>query len=104
MMKILYIDGFQTEKAGVDIVQALRDMGHDVQTYSDEPMIVTVLHETVVQELKDYIRAHEVELLVSIHFIMCAELAAWQMGIPYISVLWDAPYTEIYNPLGRMGF
>ena len=47
-MKILYIDGFQTEKAGVDIVQALRDMGHDVQTYSEEPMIVTVLHETVV--------------------------------------------------------
>lgn len=102
-MKILYIDGFQTEKAGADIVQALRDMGHDVQTYSDEPMIVTVLHETVVQELKDYICAHEVQLLVSIHFIMCAELAAWQMGIPYISVLWDAPYTEIYNPLGRMG-
>ena len=64
-MKILYIDGFQTEKAGVDIVQALRDMGHDVQTYSEEPMIVTVLHETVVQELKDYICAHEVELLVS---------------------------------------
>ena len=61
-MKILYIDGYQKEKAGVDIVQALRDMGHDVQIYSDEPMIVTVLHEEVVQELKDYICAHEVHV------------------------------------------
>ncbi|MDE6883118.1 MAG: glycosyltransferase [Lachnospiraceae bacterium] len=101
-MKILYIDGYQKEKAGVDIVQALREMGHDAQIYSDEPMIVTVLQEAVVKELKDYICAHEVQLLVSIHFIMCAELAAWQLGLPYISILWDAPYTEIYNPLGKM--
>lgn len=101
-MKILYIHGYTKEKTGEDIVQALRKMGHDAQIYSDEPMIVTLLHDAVVQEIKDYIRAHEIELLISVHFIMCAELAAWESGIRYISILWDAPYTEIYNLLGRM--
>lgn len=101
-MKILYIHGYTKEKKGEDIVQALRRMGHDAQIYSDEPVIVTMLHDAVVQEIKDYLRTHEIELLISVHFIMCAELAAWESGIRYISILWDAPYTEIYNPLGRM--
>ena len=44
IMKILYIDGHVKEKAGTDIVQALRDMGHDVQTYSECRFWTTVLY------------------------------------------------------------
>lgn len=102
-MKILYLDGHAKEKAGADIVQALRVMGHDAEAYSDQPMRVSVLEDSIVQELIRHIRNHKIEILLSIHFIMCAELAAFQMGIRYIAMLWDAPYTGIYNPLGRMG-
>lgn len=102
-MKILYIDGHVKEKAGEYIVEALREMGHDTQVYSDKPMRVSILHDGIVQDLMNYIYDHKVELLISIHFILCAELAAYRMGIRYVSMLWDAPYTGIYNPLGRMG-
>lgn len=103
IMKILYIDGHVKEKAGTDIVQALRDLGHDAQVYSDQPIRVSVLDDGIVQDLVSCVREHQIEILLSIHFIMCAELAAFQLGIRYIAMLWDAPYTGIYNPLGRMG-
>ena len=103
IMKILYIDGHVKEKAGTDIVQALRNLGHDAQVYSDQPIRVSVLDDGIVRDLMSCVREHQIEMLLSIHFIMCAELAAFQLGIRYIAMLWDAPYTGIYNPLGRMG-
>lgn len=101
-MRFLYIYGYTKDKSGESIMKALKRMGHDVMLYSEEPMIVTKLDDNHVQGVMQFIREHRIELLISVHFIMSAELAACRMGIRYISILWDAPYTEIYNPLGRM--
>lgn len=101
-MKILYIHGYKKEPAGENIMRVLKKMGHDVWTYSDVSMIVTMLDDSMVRGLTDCIQRKEIDMLISIHFIMSAALAAYQTGTRYISILWDAPYTEIYNPLGRL--
>lgn len=101
-MRILYIYGRINDEAGRNMVQALKETGNDVLVYSEEPMVVTVLDDDHVRGVTEFIQKHEIDLLVSIHFIMSAELAAYKTGIRYISILWDAPYTEIYNPLGKM--
>ena len=101
-MKILYVHGNKANTAGNSMLRALKKMGHEVLLYSEEPMIVTMLDDDTVRELTDYIREKKIELLLSIHFIMGAALASYYTNLRYIAILWDAPYTEIYNVLGKM--
>ncbi|MDE7183428.1 MAG: glycosyltransferase, partial [Lachnospiraceae bacterium] len=44
----------------------------------------------------------QIQVIISLYFAMNAALAAYKSGIRYVSVLWDAPYMEIYNPLSKI--
>lgn len=101
-MKILYIHGNKVNNASEHIIQVLQKMGHEVLLYSEEPMMITMLDDDIVRALTSYIQEQKVELILSVHFIMGAALAAYHTNLRYAAILWDAPYTEIYNVLGRM--
>ena len=101
-MKILYVHGNKADTEGNKIIRALKKMGHEVLLYSEKPVIVTMLDDNVVREMTDYIKEQKIDLLVSIHFVMSAALAAYYTNLRFVAILWDSPYTEIYNVLGRM--
>ncbi len=102
-MKILYVHGDVNNAAGNNIVQALRKIGYDAEEYPTLQSVPTSqLEDGRVKELEAYIQENNIDFLISIYFIMNAALASYEMKIRYISILWDAPYTSIYNVLGRL--
>lgn len=101
-MRILYVHGNKANIAGSNMLRTLKKMGHEVMLYSEEPVIATMLDDDVVRALTDSIKEQKVDLLMSVHFVMSAALASYYTKIRYTAILWDAPYTEIYNVLGRM--
>lgn len=101
-MKILYINGGYVKNASrVFIISTLRRIGYEVEEY-DEMLGMSGLDDEIVEKLMIYIRENKIDIVFSLYFIMDAALATYQMNIPYICVLWDAPYILIYNVLARM--
>ena len=102
-MKILYVHGDVKNAAGNYIVQALRKIGYDAVEYPTLQSVPTSqLEDSRVKKLEEYIQENNIDFLLSIYFIMNAALASYEMKIRYVSILWDAPYTSIYNVLGRL--
>lgn len=97
-MKILYVYGMAKTK---DIVYNLRKIGYEVEEY---PRIQTnsVLNDEEIEKLTSHIKEHHITHLMSIHLIYNLALVAYQVGIKYVSVIWDAPYIKLYTPFGRM--
>lgn len=102
-MKFLFVHANVRNTAGCDIVQALNKIGHEAEELlSLQSVPTSQLEDGRVKELERYIREHKIDFLISIYFIMNAALAVYNTGIRYISIIWDAPVTDIYNPLGRL--
>ena len=100
-MKILLIHGVQKQLASEDMLLTLEKLGHEVREYQ-EILSPGFLDDGGIEGLVDYIEKHRIELVISIYFVMNAAMAAYQKGIKYVSVIWDAPYVGVYNPLGRI--
>lgn len=102
-MRILFVHANVRNTAGSDIVQALNRIGYEAQEFPGlQTMPPSQLEDNRVKELEEHIRRHNTDLLISIYFVMNAALAAYKTKIRYVSVLWDAPVTDVYNPLGRL--
>lgn len=102
-MRILFVHANVRNTAGSDIVQALNRIGYEAHEFSSlQTMPPSQLEDNRVKELEEHIRRHNMDLVISIYFVMNVALAAYKTKIRYISVLWDAPVTDIYNPLGRL--
>ncbi len=84
------------------MAEALRDLGYEAEEYPELLEMASYLSDETVEELMNYIREHQIQVIISLYFVMNAALAAYKSGIKYVSVLWDAPYTEIYNPLSKI--
>lgn len=97
-MKILYVYGMSKV---TDIPVALKKMGYRVEEYTSV-QDNSVLDEKEVEKLAAYIRKRRITHLMSIHLIYNLAVAAYQTGIKYVSVIWDAPYIKLYTPFGRL--
>lgn len=97
-MKILYVYGMSQV---TDIPVALKKMGYRVEEYTSV-QDNSVLDEKEVEKLTTYIRKRRITHLMSIHLIYNLAVAAYQTGIKYVSVIWDAPYIKLYTPFGRL--
>lgn len=98
VMKILYVYGMSTLK---DIVYNLRKLGYKVEEYPHRQEN-SVLNDEEIERLKEYVRKHKITHLMSTHLIYNIAVAAYQSGIKYVSVIWDAPYLKIYTPFGKL--
>lgn len=97
-MKILYVYGMSQTK---DIVYNLRKIGCTVMEYPDRQEN-SLLDDDKIEKIAAYIRKNRITHLMSIHLIYNLAVAAYQTGIKYISIIWDAPYIKIYTPFGKL--
>ena len=101
-MKFLVVQALWRQISVTDMAEALRDLGYETEEYPELLKAASYLDDDVVEELMAYIRERQIQVVISLYFVMNAALAAYKIGIKYVAVLWDAPYTEIYNPLGKV--
>lgn len=99
-MKILVVQ-YRTEIATADIIKAFRKMEIEVSEYSDIKN-ETAVSEKDVYKLSGIIKEQGITHLFSIHLIFTAAIAAYDAGVKYICYIWDAPYVEVYSPIGRL--
>ncbi|MBD5450586.1 MAG: glycosyltransferase [Lachnospiraceae bacterium] len=100
-MKILLVHGYKKQMASDDILYALNRLGYEAEEYQ-EVWETTVLDDAQIEGLVSYIRENRIDFLISVYFVMNAAMAAYRSDIRYISIIWDAPYVGVYNPLGRL--
>lgn len=86
----------------MDIAEAIRKLGYEAEEYPEVLKMASYLSDEEVDGLMAYVQEHHIEVIVSLYFAMNAALAAYKSRIRYISVLWDAPYVENYNPLSKI--
>lgn len=101
-MKFLVVQALWMQESATDIAETLRKLGYEAEEYPVLLEMASYLSDDEVGGLMTYVEEHRVQAVVSIYFVMNAALAAYKSGIKYISILWDAPYMEVYNPLGRI--
>lgn len=101
-MKFLIVQALWKQIAAMDIRETLTDMGYEAEEYPHVLEQASALSDDAVEGLVTYIEKHQVQVVFSIYFVMSAALAAYKSGIKYISMIWDAPYTEVYNPLSKI--
>lgn len=101
-MRVLMVQALSESPNSADIEEALRTMGCEVEAYPDILQMPNFLSEETVNQLCVYVKEHRTEIIFSIYFVMNAALAAYRSGIRYLSLIWDAPYTDVYNPLSRV--
>lgn len=101
-MKFLYVHAVGINRESDDIVQALRKAGHEAVVYNELLRQYARLNDDVIARLEIFIRDSHVDILISIHFIMNLALVAYRNHMKYVSLLWDAPFVEVYNPLGKL--
>ena len=100
-MKLLLVHGHMKQPVSDDILYALGKLGYETAEYH-EVWETTVLNDAQIEGLVSYIMENKIDFLISVYFIMNAAMAAFKTNIRYISIIWDAPYVGIYNPLGRL--
>ena len=101
-MKFLYVYALATNLAGRDIGQTLRKAGHECYEYPSVMMNPTCLNDDEMDALTAYIHENNIDYLISIHFILNVAFTAYRNQMKYIVILWDAPFSEVYNPLGKL--
>ena len=97
-MKILYVYGMEQTK---DIIYNLHKLGYNAEEYSRRQN-PSVLNDEEMERLTSYVKDHKITHLMSIHLIYNLAYVAYQTGIKYVSMIWDAPYIKLYTPFGRM--
>ena len=97
-MKILYVDGRTKQR---DIVRTLVKLGYEVEEYFGAQSDVWAVQEEIAQ-IVDYIRRNAITHLLSIHLLPNLSVAAYQTGIRYIAMLWDAPCLTMTTVFGKL--
>lgn len=101
-MKFLVVQALWIQDNVTDIAETLRKMGYEAEEYPVLLEMASYLSDDEVEGLMTYAREHQTQAIISLYFVMNAALAAYKSGIKYISILWDAPYMEAYNPLSKI--
>lgn len=101
-MRFLMVQALNDSLGSRDIGQSLCEMGHEVEEYPQILQMPNFLSEETVDQLCAYAQTKRVQIIFSLYFVMNAALAAYRSGIKYVSFIWDAPYTDVYNPLSRI--
>lgn len=101
-LKFLLIQTYWIQSSVTDMADTLRRMGYEAEEYPVKLKTASYLSDDEVGELMTYIEEHQIQVVMSLYFAMNAALAAYKSHIRYVSVLWDAPYMEIYNPLSKI--
>ena len=101
-MKFLYVHALTFNRESEDIIQALRNTGHEAGEYTELLRRPDYLDDNIIAALEAYIRDNHIDILVSIYFVLNLAYTAYKNNIKYIALLWDAPFIEARNPLGRI--
>lgn len=101
-MKFLVVQTLWKQYSVMDIADAIRKSGYEVEEYPEMLKMASYLSDEEVDGLMAYVREHNIQVIVTLYFAMNAALAAYKSEIRYVSVLWDAPYVENYNPLSKI--
>lgn len=101
-LKFLLVQTYWLQSSVTDMADTLRRMGYEAEEYPVKLKTASYLSDDEVNELISYIKEHQIQVAMSLYFAMNAALAAYKSGVLYVSVLWDAPYMEIYNPLSKI--
>lgn len=99
-MKILAVHG-GTPSTIIGFVKVMRRLGMNVLEY-DVAMSTNEVSGKLVYELSAYIKEKGVTHLFSVHLLLSAAIAAHDADVKYICYIWDAPYSKVYSPYGRL--
>lgn len=97
-MKILYVYGRTKEE---DYVYTLRKLGYDVEEYF-EKQDDRWANKEEIEKMVVYIKANGITHLLSIHMLPNLSAAAFETGIKYIAMLWDAPVLSMNTIFGKL--
>lgn len=97
-MKILYIYSTDVSKG---IYTTLVKMGYIVEEYARKQANSQLIEEEI-ELLVEYAKIHGITHFMSTHLIYNVAVAACEIDIKYISVIWDAPYIKMYTPFGKL--
>lgn len=101
-MKFLYVHAMGKNRESNDIIQALRQAGHEAVIYPKQTKRYDMLDDFVIAELEAFICDNEIDIFISIHFIINLAFIAYRNHMKYIALLWDAPFITVYSPFGRL--
>lgn len=103
-MKILYVHAIGKTESSKYMIHALEHLGHSVLEYPGNPlwMRAVSLDDKEINGLLAYMEEQGTDVLLSLFFVMNAAVAAYKGKKQYISILWDAPYQTVYNPLAKL--
>ncbi|MDR1699610.1 MAG: DUF3880 domain-containing protein [Lachnoclostridium sp.] len=95
-MKILFLDWACFGKA--DVLDALKNLGHDVTLYSVEKEVRTLgFYTRYIEEAAAIIRSEQIELVFSLNYFPNVSEACEKCGCKYISWIYDSPYNKCYS-------
>lgn len=97
-MKILYVYGKTKQR---DIVCTLVKLGYEVEEYHGSQSDRWAIQEEI-ELITAYIRKRAITHLLSIHLLPNLSVAAFQTGIQYIAMLWDAPCLTMTTVFGKL--
>lgn len=97
-MRLLYVHGSSVIPG---IIVALQRINVDVVVYPKRQTDI-FLNEIEVEELVQYIKEYDITHMMSVHLIDNLAAAADRTDVKYISVIWDAPYFNLFTKYGRM--
>ena len=101
-MKYLVVQAVWKQDSVTDMAETLRKMGYEAEEYPVQLEMASYLSDDEIEGLVAYVKEHQVQVIITIYFVMNAVMAAYKCGIKYAAVLWDAPYLEIYNQLSKI--
>lgn len=101
-MRFLAVQTLWVQSAITDMADTLRKLGQEAEEYPVKLEMASYLSDDEVDGLVTYIKEKRIDVVMTIYFVMNAAMAAYKTGIKYVSVLWDAPYLEHYNPLSKI--
>lgn len=101
-MKFLVVQTLWKQYIVTDMAEALRNLGYETEEYPEMLKMASYLSDEEVEALMAYAQEHHIQVVITLYFAMNAALAAYKLGIRYVSVLWDAPYVENYNVLSKI--
>lgn len=97
-MKILYVYGRTKEK---DYVHTLRKLGYEVDEYFEKQNDYWANSEEI-EKLTAYVKENAITHLFSIHMLPNLSVAAYNTGIKYVAMLWDAPVLLMDTIFGKL--
>ncbi len=77
-MKYLVVQAVWTQDSVTDMAETLRKMGYEAEEYPVQLEMASYLSDDEIEGLMAYVKEHQVQVIITIYFVMNALMAAYK--------------------------